>query len=277
VDAAGNADQSPAIWTWTITSTPNDTTPPETTLGETPPATTQTRSATFTFSANETGSTFECKLDAADFTSCTSPTTLLGLSIGQHTMQVRATDVAGNVDQSPATYNWTVEAPNCGTQQTIGASADAWIEQGAPLNNKGSDSVTKVTSKGGNATRGLIKFNLPTVPQGCILDTAMLRLYAGGYKDGRTIEVYRLDGTWNEGGVNWGNQPSTAGNAATTSSGSGWREWNVQALIDAMYSGTNNGFLIRDSSENDDAEQQFHSREKGVDTPQLVVKFKIAP
>ena len=44
-----------------------------------------------------------------------------------------------------------------------------------------------------------------------------------------------------------------------------------------MYSGTNHGFLIRDSNESGDAEQQYYSREKGSDTPQLVIKFKPAP
>jgi hypothetical protein len=44
-----------------------------------------------------------------------------------------------------------------------------------------------------------------------------------------------------------------------------------------MYAGANNGFLIRDASENDDAEQQYNSREKSVDGPQLVIKLKLAP
>jgi hypothetical protein len=45
-----------------------------------------------------------------------------------------------------------------------------------------------------------------------------------------------------------------------------------------MYSsGSNNGFLIRDATESQDAEQQFHAREKGENPPQLVVSFKPAP
>jgi hypothetical protein len=41
-----------------------------------------------------------------------------------------------------------------------------------------------------------------------------------------------------------------------------------------MYSsGSNNGFLIRDATESQDAEQQFHSREKGDNPPQLVLTF----
>ena len=282
VDAAGNEDESPAVWTWTITSTPNDTTPPTTSLDATPPATTLEKTATFRFSANETGSTFECKLDNGDFAACDSPANLVGLTVGQHTFEVRAVDQAGNKDQSPAAYTWTIEAPpppNCGQQQTLSASADAWVEQGAPTNNKGSDSVLKVTSKSGNATRGLLKFNLPAVPQGCVVDTAVLRLFASGYKENRTIDVYRVGGDWTEGGVTWANQPATAGNAVGLASGNtaGWREWSVAALVAAMYSGTNNGFMIRDSNENDDAEQQYNSREKATDRPQLVIRFKVAP
>lgn len=36
----------------------------------------------------------------------------------------------------------------------------------------------------------------------------------------------------------------------------------------------NHGFLIRDASEGNDAEQQFQAREKGENVPQLVVRFK---
>jgi hypothetical protein len=35
-------------------------------------------------------------------------------------------------------------------------------------------------------------------------------------------------------------------------------------------------FLIRDAVEGQDAEQQFHSREKGESPPQLVVRFAAA-
>jgi hypothetical protein len=41
--------------------------------------------------------------------------------------------------------------------------------------------------------------------------------------------------------------------------------------------GANHGFLIKDATESQDAEQQFHAREKGENVPQLVVAFKPAP
>jgi hypothetical protein len=61
---------------------------------------------------------------------------------------------------------------------------------------------------------------------------------------------------------------------ATVASGSGYREWSVAAQVANMYA-ANNGFLVRDATENGNGiEQGFHSREKGTDNPpQLVVTF----
>ena len=87
---------------------PPDTTAPDTTITSGPPSTTSATTASFAFSSNETGSTFQCSLDAAAFTSCASPTSYSGLADGSHTFRVRATDPAGNTDQSPATQTWTV-------------------------------------------------------------------------------------------------------------------------------------------------------------------------
>jgi hypothetical protein len=68
-------------------------------------------SDTFQFSSSESGSTFECKLDgAASFASCSSSTTYSALSDGPHTLEVRAKDPQGDVDPSPASRSWMVEA-----------------------------------------------------------------------------------------------------------------------------------------------------------------------
>jgi len=103
-DAAGNVDQSPDSYTWTV-----DTTAPNTTIDSNPNALTNSTSASFTFSSNETGSTFQCKLDSGSYANCTSPENLTGLSEGSHTFSVRATDAAGNTDATPASYTWTVD------------------------------------------------------------------------------------------------------------------------------------------------------------------------
>jgi hypothetical protein len=87
-----------------------DETPPNTMISSGPSGSTTSTSASFAFSSTEPTSTFECKLDAGDFATCSSPRSYSGLNAGQHTFSVRATDAAGNVDQSPATAAWTVTA-----------------------------------------------------------------------------------------------------------------------------------------------------------------------
>ena len=65
--------------------------------------------ASFDFSSNEPGSTFECSIDGGTWTACTSPKSYLGLSDGSHSFDVRATDTAGNTDGNPATAFWNVD------------------------------------------------------------------------------------------------------------------------------------------------------------------------
>jgi|GEM_PF-876769 len=91
-------------------SSPADTTAPETTITQGPASTTTATTASFSFNSNETGSTFECKLDAGSWVACTTPKSYSGLSIGVHLFSVRAIDAAKNVDATPATQSWTVAA-----------------------------------------------------------------------------------------------------------------------------------------------------------------------
>ena len=109
IDAAGNVESSYASRSWTVLTL--DTTPPDTTITAGPSGTTTSTSASFSFSSSETGSTFECRLDGAAFTSCSSPRAYSGLSTGSHTFEVRATDAAGNTDATPASRSWTIEDP----------------------------------------------------------------------------------------------------------------------------------------------------------------------
>src|SRR5829696_848900 len=90
-----------------------DTTPPETTItsgaAEGEPLTVD--SATFAFSSSEANSTFECSLDGAAYSACTSPKDYTNLSNGTHNFEVMATDAAGNVDATLASRTFSVEVP----------------------------------------------------------------------------------------------------------------------------------------------------------------------
>src|SRR5437870_8449004 len=102
-DPAGNTDARPSSYTWTV-----DTTPPDTSITAAPPSVSISSSASFSFTATEAGSSFACQLDGSAFAPCASPQSYSGLALGTHSFRVRATDPAGNTDPTPASYTWTV-------------------------------------------------------------------------------------------------------------------------------------------------------------------------
>jgi hypothetical protein len=110
---AENAYQGSAMsvqFDWTAVNNGPDLDPPETTITSAPSGLTASTDATFTFTADEPGSTFECSLDGGGFSSCTSPATFNGLGDGAHTFDVRAIDTASNTDPTPDSAAWTVDA-----------------------------------------------------------------------------------------------------------------------------------------------------------------------
>lgn len=102
VDQAGN-DHDPASRSFTV-----DTTRPDTIIDSGPPPRSPDRSPRFSFSSPDGGVSFECSLDAGSFTSCTSPAERGPLGAGGHSFQVRSTDAAGNTDDTPAAFLFTI-------------------------------------------------------------------------------------------------------------------------------------------------------------------------
>jgi hypothetical protein len=109
IDAAGNTDASAASRSFTVDTTVPDTTPPDTSVTSGPTTPTNDRTPTFAFTATEAGSTFQCRVDAGAWASCTSPWRPAALSDGNHSVAVRATDAAGNTDATPATRSFAVD------------------------------------------------------------------------------------------------------------------------------------------------------------------------
>jgi hypothetical protein len=107
IDQAGNVQLGPPnSYTWTT-----DVTPPDTTIIDGPPSSTNQTYAQFEFSGSDTtspGDYFECSLDGAPFdaSGCGS---FGPLKAGTHTLAVRAVDEVGNVDPTPALYTWTID------------------------------------------------------------------------------------------------------------------------------------------------------------------------
>jgi hypothetical protein len=89
-----------------------DTTPPNTSITQAPAASNTATTASFSFTSSESRSTFACKRDSGSWRRCTSPKNYSSLALGAHQFLVRATDAAGNTDRTPASYDWTVTAPD---------------------------------------------------------------------------------------------------------------------------------------------------------------------
>jgi hypothetical protein len=110
---AENAFQGSAMsveFDWSAVNDTLDLDPPETTITSGPAGLSASPDASFAFTSDESESTFECSLDGAGFTSCTSPASYTGLGDGAHTFDVRATDGAGNTDATPDSAAWTIDA-----------------------------------------------------------------------------------------------------------------------------------------------------------------------
>lgn len=190
-DAATNTDLSPASYSWTI-----DTTPPSTTIGPTMPvANTQSSSATFDLGSNEAGSTFECRLDGTLFLSCATPASYSGLGDGTHTFDVRATDPAGNLDTSPATYSWKIDnvAPSA---PTLTSPADALMTNALPQLRTTFDDATA----GGDT--GTVDFQLcsSSVPAGVSCAPVLQSITSASVSSGGTVSgtpAGLADGTYN--------------------------------------------------------------------------------
>jgi hypothetical protein len=118
IDQAGNVDPDAATFTWTI-----DTQAPDTTISDQPADPSNINNPDFEFNSTEAGSTFECRRDSsspADWEPCDTGHQYTDLTQGSHTFEVRATDPAGNTDQTPDTYTWFVDLTAPDTSITSG-------------------------------------------------------------------------------------------------------------------------------------------------------------
>jgi len=80
----------------------------------------------------ETRTTFECRIDSVDpaaWAPCSSPATFAGLSDGPHTIEVRSTDAAGNVDPTPAVVTFAVDTTPPDTTVDTAPSAKIDVDE----------------------------------------------------------------------------------------------------------------------------------------------------
>ena len=241
---------------------PADVIAPDTTITAGPAETIAGSSASFDFSSNETGSTFECALDGEGFAACASPQSYTGLAEGPHTFEVRATDSAGNVDTTPASRTWTIANPQT---LALAPEADAHVQEASPTKNYGTATSLRVDGAADPDIESYLRFSLSGV-NGTV-QSAKLRVFASnGTPNGPGLHGAAT--TWSETAITWSNRPARAA-TATDDKGSiatgTWVEYNVTALVTG--NGTYSFALIPQSTDRAD----FYSREGGANRPQLVV------
>jgi hypothetical protein len=113
-DAAGNTGEASYAWT-------SETRAPTAAVSSGPAALSNSRTATFGFTADEPSS-FECRLDGGGFAVCSSPASYQNLADGPHSFSVRPTDAVGHLGAS-ASYGWTIDAT--APETTIGTKPAA--------------------------------------------------------------------------------------------------------------------------------------------------------
>jgi hypothetical protein len=250
---------------------------------------------------------FQLLIDGQDATSsCTSGAQSaschpLALSAGNHTLQAKLRDHAGNLAQASFSFQLLLgSGPHLVTLQAVG---DTYLRKGGPNQNQGAEPIVRVQQSGNN--RALVQFDpqsLATTLSGATLVSAMLELHVekngrNWGRQGRTVDVHRVTAPWAEMGSTWNcpadsntaNQQAdctaqwTGGSFAPAATASvlhtkdlaGWVSFNVTADVAAFISGTPSyGWLLKKTNEGQSGRMDYDSRQGTAgEGPRLVVVF----
>ncbi len=156
----------------------------------------------------------------------------------------------------------------CKLEELQPSSADTHIDSVFDDNNYAGMASISIALTQFKSVRGLVKFDLSSIPLGSTVNTASLKLYysgSGGAPTGRTFTVYKITKDWVENEATWnsyqtgspwgtpGGDYSTEGASSTTvpSSVGLWMTWNATSIVKAWIEDgqPNYGFLIKDLNE----------------------------
>jgi len=135
---------------------------------------------------------------------------------------------------------------------TVGVTNDTYVSEEFPTTVNGGPTL-RVASGSGVHTHSYLRFTLPSLLPHCTITAATLRLYATSSQGPGTIDVSRASATWSSATATWNmaSRPAPVGTAVGTAAGStGWHEWTVTTLVQALYVGPDHGFLVRDRVDN---------------------------
>jgi hypothetical protein len=119
---AAGGDPAPAFRTFTVDSDP----PPLSVTGPDPVV--HDTTATVSFDSTDPGAAFACAVDSDDYKPCTSPFATPDLPNGEHSVNVRAADAAGNTTVATRLFEIDVDPP----ETTIEAGPDGTTRDNTP-------------------------------------------------------------------------------------------------------------------------------------------------
>lgn len=153
---------------------------------------------------------------------------------------------------------------------------DANVNQSAPDTNYGSDTyfVIKKNSSIATSTRGLVQFDLSSIPAGSVINSATFFWYLYNINlNALSIYFYRITQDWAENTVTWNNQPTYADLIANYNAIGTINAWESKSILTAVqnwFSGAwaNQGMTIWSNDANSNAYVQYYSSDY-LDTPSL--------
>jgi len=224
----------------------------------------------------------------ADFSNATTAyggidvvTTISGRAAGTYYYRVRGRNNFGDGAWS------NVQAVQTAPPNLFLAGADTTVKQGAAGTAFGADVLMGAGYDHcgtGQASRGLVNFNLAPVPAGAPITKAVLRLHLTQSCDyearSHTVTTYRVSGAWDEATLTWNSQPAAAeayGAVTLVSRDAwGWYEFDVTALVQGWVNGQypNYGIMLRSNEEsgNHTALLEFDTRET-TNLPHLQITY----
>jgi len=224
----------------------------------------------------------------ADFSNATTAyggidvvTTISGRAAGTYYYRVRGRNNFGDGAWS------NVQAVQTAPPNLFLAVADTTVKQGAAGTAFGADVLMGAGYDHcgtGQASRGLVNFNLAPVPAGAPITKAVLRLHLTQSCDyearSHTVTTYRVSGAWDEATLTWNSQPAAAeayGAVTLVSRDAwGWYEFDVTALVQGWVNGQypNYGIMLRSNEEsgNHTALLEFDTRET-TNLPHLQITY----
>jgi len=189
-----------------------------------------------------------------------------------------------------------------GTSSISTAVDDTFVNQAFPNTNSGTASTMDIRSSSYANRRVYVRFDLsrcsPTIPTTATVVYGALQLFVTQIPAVcRSIDLFRLGGSWTESIITWNNQPvgtapsnpptanrsavTTIGGAPCTVTSTGvYASWNVTADVRLFVGGSsaNLGWMLRDDVEDSSSSRntQFSTAEANNATraPRLVVTYQ---